>query len=133
MNELTRIINLQITIIKEKGKRKFITKEKMAERIARIVKDGIGADDVTVISAQEFLWEGQKSQMAAAFTNADRIRNMSLDEMAAVIMCPYTGEGVHKEALCEKMQLLSAPDDKICIECCKAWLQKEVSNGKSNQ
>ena len=64
-------------------------------------------------------------------TNVDRYRNMSLDEMAAVIMCPYTGEGVHKEALCEKMQLLSAPDDKICIECCKAWLQKEVSSGKA--
>ena len=64
-------------------------------------------------------------------TNADNIRNMSIEDLAAVVMCPYTGEGVHKEALCEKMRLLTAPDDKICIECCKTWLQKEVSSGKA--
>ena len=134
MNELTRIINLQVTVIREEGKRRFKTKEKMAEKIAEIVKDGIGADDVTVISTQEFLWEDKKTHKAAVFTNADKIRNMSVEDLAAVIMCPYAN---HKEgeAPCEKVIPMVAPNEKFCSKCCKAWLNRkaEVLDGKSNQ
>ena len=132
MNELTRIINLQVTVIKKEGKRKFNTKEKMAEKIAKVVKDGLGADDVTVLSTQEFSWENKKQNKAVERTNEEKIRNMSLDDLAAVIMCPYANEEGHQEAPCEKVRPMVAPDAKFCIECCKAWLQKEVSYGKSN-
>ncbi len=64
-------------------------------------------------------------------TNVDRYRNMSLDEMAAVIMCPYDTAGDQKEI----MPCIQAGEDpeftKKCLECCKAWLQKEVSSGKA--
>ena len=70
-------------------------------------------------------------QMAAGLTNADKIRNMSIDDLAAVIMCPYDTAGEQKEI----MPCVEAGEDpeftKKCYECCKAWLQKEVSSGQA--
>ena len=64
-------------------------------------------------------------------TNADRYRNMSIEDLAAVIMCPYDTAGDPEEI----MPCVQAGDDpeitKKCLECCKVWLQKEVSSGKA--
>lgn len=136
MNELTRIINLQVTVIREDGKRRFSTKEKMAEKIAKIVEDGIGADDVTVISTQEFLWEDKKLHKAAVLTNADKIRNMSIEDLAAVIMCPYDTAGDPEDIMpCAKDGIQEMVSVEACRACCIAWLNRkaEVSDGKSNQ
>ena len=54
-------------------------------------------------------------------TNADRIRAMSDEELAVVIMCPYDTE----HPLC-----IQSPG---CVDCCLRWLQQpaeEVNNGK---
>lgn len=49
-------------------------------------------------------------------TNADRIRNMTVEELAFIIMCPYDGT---KEGDCFM-------EGRNCIQCCKKWLQAEV-------
>lgn len=46
-------------------------------------------------------------------TNADKIRQMSDEELAKIIMCPYNTEPY----LCSR---------KECNDCCLEWLQKEA-------
>lgn len=46
-------------------------------------------------------------------TNADRIRQMTDEELAKIIMCPYHTEPY----LCSR---------KECVDCCIEWLQKPV-------
>ena len=53
-------------------------------------------------------------------TNADRIRNMSDEELAVIIMCPYDGT---KEGDCFM-------EGRNCIQCCVEWLQAEVKEGE---
>ena len=48
-------------------------------------------------------------------TNAEKIRNMSIEDMAAVIMCPYD----MPEPLPEMCK------EKTCMQCTIEWLQKE--------
>ena len=131
MDELTRIINLQITMIGEEGKRKFNRKEQCADTIAKIVKSHFGADDVTVAGVQDFIWENKKHKMAAALTNADRIRNMSIDDLAAVIMCPYDTAGEDKDIMPCAQEGEDPEFTKKCFECCKEWLRKEVDHGET--
>lgn len=75
----------------------------------------------------------ERVELQTERTNVDKIRNMSVDDLAAVIMCPYDTAGETKEI----MPCIQEGEDleftKKCMECCKAWLQKEVTNGKSNQ
>lgn len=49
-------------------------------------------------------------------TNGDRIRKMTNDELADIIICPYDAD----ESSCGKQN---------CLECCKEWLESEVENG----
>lgn len=49
----------------------------------------------------------------ADMTNYERIKNMSVEEMAYTIMCPYDTE----PDMCNH-------DD--CIKCTKQWLEQEV-------
>ncbi len=48
-------------------------------------------------------------------TNADRIRNMTNEELAEVIMCPYGSV----DGLCN--------NEENCVKCCLEWLESEVS------
>lgn len=50
-------------------------------------------------------------------TNAEHIRSMSEEELAAVIMCP--NENGLAEIECDRS------DDCNCYECCMAWLRSE--------
>lgn len=45
-------------------------------------------------------------------TNAERIRMMSDEELAAIVMCPYDGL---TDEYCEKVD---------CVKCCLEWLKK---------
>ena len=52
--------------------------------------------------------------------NHEKIRNMSIEELADVIMCPYDGDPIMK-----------CPDGFTCTKCVYEWLQKEeVHNAK---
>lgn len=52
-------------------------------------------------------------------TNGDRIRKMSNEELAEVIMCPHDIEpGMCNTQECEK-------GCWECVRCCKEWLEKE--------
>lgn len=51
-------------------------------------------------------------------TNADRIRQMTDEELAQIIMCPY--ENMSGECMCEKDTRTN------CIQCCLEWLRKKV-------
>ena len=51
-------------------------------------------------------------------TNADRIRNMTDEELASIIMCPNEFNNCAIE--CYEY------DDETCRECSLVWLQKEV-------
>ena len=51
-------------------------------------------------------------------TNADRIRQITDEELAQIIMCPY--ENMSGECMCEKDTRTN------CIQCCLEWLRKEV-------
>lgn len=55
-------------------------------------------------------------------TNADRIRNMTDEELAIIIMCPYDGT---KNADCFM-------EGRNCIQCCMEWLQAEVEEGEND-
>lgn len=50
-------------------------------------------------------------------TNADRIRAMSDEELAEVIMCPY---GSEPDICCTK---------GTCLDCCEKWLRQYVEEG----
>ena len=47
-------------------------------------------------------------------TNGDRIREMSNDELAEIIMCPYDVE----PETCFR--------EPTCVECCDEWLAEEA-------
>ena len=57
-------------------------------------------------------------------TNAERIRRMSEEAMAAVIMCP--NESGSAEILCSH-------DDRCnCYECCLSWLKADAGEEESD-
>lgn len=68
---------------------------------------------------------------AAPKTNVDRIHNMSLDDLAAVIMCPYDTAGEDKELMPCVQEGEDPEFTKKCYECSKAWLQKEADHGQT--
>lgn len=47
-------------------------------------------------------------------TNADKIREMSIEELAEIIMCPYDSEP----------EYCVGPGN--CMGCCKKWLESEA-------
>ena len=49
-------------------------------------------------------------------TNADRIRSMSDEELAEVIMCPHDSDGSCRDV----------NSGKSCIQCSLEWLQSET-------
>lgn len=54
-------------------------------------------------------------------TNYERIKNMSLEEMAISLMCPQEiDECFDKGETCDK---------KNCVSCTLEWLESEVDNG----
>lgn len=59
----------------------------------------------------------ERLEAAKPFTNADRIRGMSDDELAAIIMCPYDGD----------KDLCSRPGS--CTACCAEWLRQPAAEG----
>ena len=58
-------------------------------------------------------------------TNAERIRRMSEEAMAAVIMCP--DECGLAEMICDKRDL------RNCYECCLSWLKAERRRSEQNK
>lgn len=60
-------------------------------------------------------------------TNADRIRSMSDEELARIIMCPYDTEVRSIDDIpCAEhgMQMFVTPEE--CKKCCIKWLQSEL-------
>ena len=109
--------------------------EKLAEFLASIQCPD---EDMIVICNKEFFaeveileWlqsgaEGKKSQMAAVpKTNMDRIKNMTIGEMAAAIWCPYVKEGALP---CMDEDL----DSQGCLDCRREWIQREVEAVNEN-
>lgn len=47
-------------------------------------------------------------------TNGDKIREMSNDELAEIIMCPYLAD----PETCIR--------ETTCVECCREWLAEEA-------
>ena len=47
-------------------------------------------------------------------TNAEKIKQMDIVELAEVIMCPYGIE----EGMCN--------NDAGCLSCCREWLEREA-------
>lgn len=61
--------------------------------------------------------------------NRDRIKAMSDDDLAFILMCPYDtyGSGGYDELPCVKDEAICGmPDEKYCHGCLKAWLDKEA-------
>jgi len=56
-------------------------------------------------------------------TNGSRIRQMTDEDLAFVLMCPYDGNAEQCECLGE---FSSQSDVKTCIECIKDWLKQPV-------
>ena len=55
-------------------------------------------------------------------TNADRIREMSNEELAFVLMCPYDTVGEQADIMpCVKYR----SNPSRCMQCMKEWLEKE--------
>ena len=62
------------------------------------------------------------SKMTEPETNGDKMRSMTDEELAVVIMCPYDGESL-KSMPCTSQELMAA---EKCIACSKAWLSREA-------
>lgn len=59
-------------------------------------------------------------------TNADRVRNMTNEELAGIIMCPYDTAG-------DEIMPCIDPDKSTVKQCCKCvreWLSKDVPEPK---
>lgn len=67
--------------------------------------------------AEEFNSRSKKNEKR---TNADRIRSMSDEELADIILCPYDTEGNPIEIMLQK---LVSPDN--CKKCMIEWLQSK--------
>ena len=52
-------------------------------------------------------------------TNGDRIRQMTDEELAGIIMCPYDGT----EEMCETYKKMN--EAHTCVKCSEAWLRAE--------
>ena len=67
-------------------------------------------------------------------TNADKIREMSDEDLSMVIMCPYetAGEDVDIMPCIKETGVEGQSTVQKCYECCKEWLQKE-DNGETNK
>lgn len=61
--------------------------------------------------------EEKKTSLLKRKTNFDRIKEMTIDEMAAAIMCP-------NEIVCLDEKQVRCEED--CVACCKKWLESEV-------
>lgn len=62
-------------------------------------------------------------------TNGDKIRNMTDEELAFVIMCPYDTIGEEDEIMpCMKQNFKASPTN--CCKCVEAWLKKEAPEPK---
>ena len=61
-------------------------------------------------------------------TNGDKIRNMTDEELAFILMCPYDTAGDPIDIMpcvtAERTQEFVSP--KECMECMAAWLKKEA-------
>ncbi len=54
------------------------------------------------------------------YTNYDKIRDMSIEEMAQFILCPNNHLNFKNKLLICDLENTS------CIECCKKWLESEA-------
>lgn len=62
-------------------------------------------------------------------TNADRIREMSNEELAFVLMCPYDTAGEPADIMpCVKDGSNMNVGPGRCMECMKEWLGKECKS-----
>lgn len=68
------------------------------------------------MKAEEVLKEVQRYKKIG--TNADKIRSMSDEELAEIIMCPAEFDNVEKHC-----RSVDANNETDCIECCLKWLQ----------
>ncbi len=72
--------------------------------------------------------EKQKNRSSRKQTNADRIREMSDEELMKIIMCPYDTSGIPVNMMpCVRngnIQELIPPEE--CNKCMMEWLQSEV-------
>jgi len=51
-------------------------------------------------------------------TNFEKIKQMTVEEMAKIITCPYLGD-----------ETVDCREN--CIECCEKWLESEVEDNAS--
>lgn len=61
-------------------------------------------------------------------TNGDKIRQMSDDELAFILMCPYdtTGEAINIMPCVKEGGIQELVTVEKCQECMKAWIAREV-------
>lgn len=72
------------------------------------------------IDMQGVFHEHTEKPFMPPMTNADRIRAMSDEELAKIIMCPYD---VDPDSCCP---------ESTCLECCKKWLKQPAEEGADN-
>ena len=61
-------------------------------------------------------------------TNYERIKNMSVEEMAEILMCPVEMDNNFKPPTnCGKYSN-AIETDCDCCKCCEQWLESEVDN-----
>ena len=58
----------------------------------------------------------KKGVEAMGMTNSERIRNMSDEELAEIIMCPYDTD----PSVCNYKG--------VCLDCCLEWLKQPVED-----
>ncbi len=65
-------------------------------------------------------------------TNGERIRAMSDDDLAIMIMCPYdtAGEPENIMPCIKEFNTNEIVPPKYCHACCTEWLKREVGEDK---
>ena len=57
-------------------------------------------------------------------TNADKIREMSNEDLAFILMCPYETVGNEKDIM-PCLNSVELPTTERCHKCIVEWLEKE--------
>lgn len=68
------------------------------------------------ITMQMLKYLRKKGIEAMGMTNAERIKNMSDEELAEIIMCPYDTD----PSVCSYKG--------VCLDCCLEWLKQPVED-----
>lgn len=98
----------------------------MIANIIIMILSAIGAVSTGVLLGGQLRYKTDEKKR----TNGDRIRSMTDEELAWILMCPYDTAGESEEIMpCVRDENVQSPvTAEECNKCMKEWLKKRSRN-----